>query len=254
MMLVVILKQCYPRPNPTLCTPKMGCDIKVFCIFVAKNKINHVKLYLKMHSDFKERLLAHSESACWEKAKEEWVFENVFYTEERVSCLCTDYPLQNVCVISNNLNKNTRYICSSCANEFLDIDIADKVFASVAKLKGDLSKSVSRDVFEFMCLNINLSMPEIEFYLSAMRKHKLSERQMNYRKIINKKLIDCISYETYLTFSRIWSILMWAENNSWYDTGYVESVKRGGEKKGLFSKRQIEVIDEIFIREVLNNN
>ena len=47
---------------------------------------------------------------------------------------------------------------------------------------------------------------------------------------------------------------MWAENNSWYDTGYVESVKRGGEKKGLFSKRQIEVIDEIFIREVLNNN
>ena len=207
-----------------------------------------------MHSDFKERLLAHSESACWEKAKEEWVFENVFYTEERVPCLCTDYPLQNVCVISNHLNNNTRYICSSCANEFLDIDIADKVFASVAKLKGDLSKSVSRDVFEFMYSNISLSMPEIEFYLSTMRKHKLTERQMNYRRIINKKLIDCISYETYLTFSRIWSILMWAENNSWYETDFVESVKRAGKKKGLFSKRQIEVIDEIFIREVLNNN
>ena len=124
----------------------------------------------------------------------------------------------------------------------------------MAKLKGDLSKSVSRDVFEFMCLNINLSMPEIEFYLSTMRKHKLSERQMNYRRIINKKLIDCISYETYLTFSRIWSILMWAENNSWYETDFVESVKRVGEKKGLFSKKQIEVIDEIFIRVVLNNN
>ena len=47
---------------------------------------------------------------------------------------------------------------------------------------------------------------------------------------------------------------MWAENNSWYETDFVESVKRAGEKKGLFSKRQIEVIDEIFIREVLNNN
>ena len=207
-----------------------------------------------MHLGMKETLLAHSESACWEKAKVEWDFENAFYTEERVPCICTDFPIQNVCVIYNIHNGNRGYVCSSCAKRVLGIDIADKIFGSLAKLKKDLSKSMSRDVLEFLYSRLDLSMTEIGFYLSVMRKHKLSERQMNFKRIINKKLINYLNYETYLTFLRIWNILLWAEVNTWYDSSFVESVNRDGERKGLFSSKQIEKIDEIHYLTVLNDD
>ena len=229
----------------------MECDIKVFCIFVAKNKINHVKLYLIMHSDFKERLLAHSQSDCWENAKEEWYFDNVFYAEEGVPCLCTDYPIKHVCVIGNCENADTKFICRSCANEVLEADIAEEIFSSVEKLKEDITKSMTSRVLEYMMFKGLVSGFEFEFYSNVMDKQDILEGQMNSKKIINQKLIDFTTYETFSTFSKIRSILLWASGNKRYRTNFVESIKRAGERNGLFSKKQIQNIDEIYMKDVV---
>jgi hypothetical protein len=60
----------------------------------------------KTHNEDKlmKEILELSESSEWNKAKEEWKLKNIYFSENKQSCLCGHYPIKEICIIENKLN------------------------------------------------------------------------------------------------------------------------------------------------------
>ncbi|WP_055445532.1 hypothetical protein [Lacinutrix himadriensis] len=198
-----------------------------------------------MHYKLTEEIIKLSNSDIWKKAKLEWVFEYAYYSEDLERCLCGHYPIKNVCVIKNTFNKTQTEVGNCCVNKFLGIEDGNKIFTSIKKLKIDKSKSMSPEVLEYLRKKKVLSDFDYTFYSDTIRKRKLSEKQLVIRERINQKLIDFTSYESNSNFTRINLVLKWAEDNSWFDKSFVNSLKSSCEKKGKLSEKQTLALENI---------
>lgn len=190
-------------------------------------------------------IIDRSESNNWTDAKFEWDFDYAYYSEELESCLCGHYPIKNICVIKNKMNGTITEVGNCCVNKFLNIDDGNKIFTSIKRLKEDISKSMSTEVLEFMKDKKLLSDFEYGFYQDIIRKRNLSEKQLNIKERINQKLLDFTSYESNSNFTRINLVLKWAEQNDWFDTSFIHSLKKSCEKKGKLTTKQEEALENI---------
>lgn len=198
-----------------------------------------------MHFKLTEEIIKLSESEFWESARNEWTFEYAYYSDDLQRCLCGHYPIKNICVIKNKINKTQTEVGNCCVNKFLGIDDGNKIFTSIKRLKEDSTKSMSLEVLEYLYGKKVLSEFEYKFYLDTIRKRKLSDKQIEIRKKINQKLIDFTSYESNSNFSKINLVLKWAENNIWFDTSFVDSLKQSCERKGSLTDNQLNALDNI---------
>ena len=201
-----------------------------------------------MHYKLTEEIIKLSNSDFWNEAKNEWNFEYAYQSEEFQTCLCGHYPIKNICVLKNKINKNETEVGNCCINKFLGIEDGNKIFLSIKRLKEDLTKSMSPEVLEYLNKKKVLSDFDYSFYKDTIRKRKLSEKQLNIRKRINQKLIDFTSYETNSHFSRINLVLDWAKDNSWFDTTFVASLKQNCERKGKLSEKQKDALENIITK------
>jgi len=201
-----------------------------------------------MHYQLTEEIIKLSNSTSWDNAKIEWSFEYAYYSEELQTCLCGHYPIKNVCVIKNTENKNETEVGNCCVNKFLGIEDGNKIFTSIKRLKTDKSKSMSSEVLEYLREKKVVSNFEYDFYSDTIRKRKLSEKQLAIRERINQKLIDFTSYESNSNFSRINLVLKWAEDKSWFDKTFVNSLKTSCEKKGKLTKKQTTALENIITK------
>ena len=198
-----------------------------------------------MHFKLTKEIIKLSESDFWESARNEWTFEYAYYSDDLQRCLCGHYPIKNICVIKNKLNKTQTEVGNCCVNKFLGIDDGNKIFTSIRRLKEDSTKSMSLEVLEYLYGKKVLSEFEYKFYLGTIRKRKLSDKQIEIRKKINLKLIDFTSYESNSNFSKINLVLKWAENNIWFDTSFMDSLKQSCERKGCLTDNQLNALDNI---------
>ncbi|WP_298350635.1 hypothetical protein [uncultured Dokdonia sp.] len=198
-----------------------------------------------MHFKLTKEIIKLSESDYWHSAKNEWNFEYAYYSDELQRCLCGHYPIKNVCVIKNTINKKQTEVGNCCVNKFLGIDEGNKIFTSIKRLKEDPTKSMSPEVLEYLFDKKVLSDFEYKFYLDTLRKRKFSYKQLEIRKKINQKLIDFTSYESNSNFSRINLVLEWAKNNTWFDTNFVHSFKQNCERKGKLTENQSKALENI---------
>jgi len=201
-----------------------------------------------MHFKLTEEILKLSNSKFWESAKHEWSFEYAYYSDELQTCLCGHYPIKNICVIKNVKNNNATEVGNCCINKFLGIDDGNKIFVSIKRLKEDLSKSMSAEVLDYLNSKKILSMFEYDFYTDIIRKRNLTQKQLEIKKRINKKLIDFTSYETNSHFSRINIVLKWAEKNSWFDTNFIQSLKSACERNGKLTEKQKSALENIITK------
>ncbi|WBX72941.1 hypothetical protein PG913_08505 [Tenacibaculum pacificus] len=192
-----------------------------------------------------EEIIKLSNSDIWSSAKLEWNFEYAYYSEELQRCLCGHYPIKNVCVIKNSDNKNETEVGNCCVNKFLGIEDGNKIFTSIKKLKIDKSKSMSPEVLEYLRKKNVLTEFDYKFYSDTIRKRKLSDKQLAIRERINQKLIDFTSYESNSNFTRINLVLKWAEDKSWFDKTFVNSLKSSCEKKGKLTEKQTLALESI---------
>ncbi|WP_145000613.1 hypothetical protein [Olleya sp. Hel_I_94] len=192
-----------------------------------------------------EEIIKLSNSDIWSSAKLEWNFEYAYYSEELQRCLCGHYPIKNVCVIKNTDNKNETEVGNCCVNKFLGIEDGNKIFTSIKKLKIDKSKSMSPEVLEYLRKKNVLTDFDYKFYSDTIRKRKLSDKQLAIREKINQKLIDFTSYESNSNFTRINLVLKWAEDKSWFDKTFVNSLKSSCEKKGKLTEKQTLALENI---------
>jgi hypothetical protein len=198
-----------------------------------------------MHFKLTSEILKLSESNFWDSAKREWNFEFAYYSEELETCLCGHYPIKNVCVIKNIKNNNQTEVGNCCINKFLGIKEGNKVFASINRLKEDISKSMSHEVLEYLNEKKVLTAFEYEFYKDIIRKRNLSEKQKKIKEGINQKLIDFTSYESNSNFSKINKVLKWAEHNNWFDKTFILSLKESCERKGRLTENQKRALENI---------
>ncbi len=198
-----------------------------------------------MHYKLTQEIIKLSESDYWHSAKNEWNFEYAYYSDELQRCLCGHYPIKNVCVIKNTINNRHTEVGNCCVNKFLGIDEGNKIFTSIKRLKEDPTKSMSPEVLEYLFNKKVLTDFEYKFYLDTIRKRKFSYKQLEIRKKINQKLIDFTSYESNSNFSRINLVLKWAEENTWFDTSYVHSLKQNCKRRGKLTENQSKALENI---------
>jgi galactitol-specific phosphotransferase system IIB component len=198
-----------------------------------------------MHYKLTSEIIKRSEADYWDTAKNEWNFEYAYYSEDLQTCLCGHYPIKNVCEIHIRKNGNQTEVGNCCVNKFLGIDDGNKIFISIRRLKEDISKSMSPEVLEYLFDKQVLSEFEYSFYRDTIRKRKLSWKQLEIRERINQRLIDFTRHESNSNFARINLILKWAENNTWFSTDFVISLKENCERNGKLSEKQQAAIENI---------
>ena len=198
-----------------------------------------------MHYKLSKEIIELSNSTLWDKAKLEWRFEYAYYNEDLSTCLCGHYPIKNICVLKNIENGNLAEVGNKCVNKFLNINKGDKVFDSISRLKGDLSKAMSQEALEYLNSKEQLTDFEYNFYCDTIRKRKLSEKQTAIRKRINQKFLDFTHYKSNSDLSKINLVLKWAEDNPRFDTQFILSLKGSYEKYEKLSNKQITALNNI---------
>ena len=172
----------------------------------------------------------------------------IYVSEEPQTCLCGHFPIINICVILNLLNKNKTEVGNCCINKFLGIDTGDKILPSINRLKRDLSKSMSSESLAYLYDKGVISKKEYDFYFDIRKKRNLSLKQESFKQSINKKLIAFTSYERNSIFAKISKILKWAKGRSDFDIKYVESLKHSCQRKGTLTENQKQALNNIINR------
>lgn len=184
----------------------------------------------------------------WNNAKSEWFFEYAYQSDEAEECLCGHYPIKNICVIKNRENGNFTEVGNICINKFLEIKSGNKIFQSITKIKGDKTRSISKEALEYIKSKNGISEYEYNFYSDIIRKRNLSEKQLDLKNKINNKFIVFTSYEANSILKRINKVLKWASSRKSFDTSFVESLKQNFNKYGKLSAKQNESLNNIVNR------
>lgn len=198
-----------------------------------------------MHYKLTEEILKLSVSQYWDNAKLEWYFESAYVSDDKQTCLCGHYPIVNICVIKNRENKNITEVGNCCINKFLGIDDANKIFISIKRLKKDIEKSMSIEVIEYLKSKNLINDFEFDFYKDIHRKRNLTDKQLEIKKRVNKKLLDLTSYEGNSLFARINLVLNWAKNKPSFDISFINSLKSSCERFGKLSDKQKIALENI---------
>ena len=133
-------------------------------------------------------ILKLSESDMWCESKKEWQLHHINKDELPHTCLCGHYPITELCVIKNKLNGNTATVGNVCVKKFIGLP-SDKIFKSIRRISRDIAKSLCVEAVNYLQYKNMMSEWEYKFYLDTMRKLKLSDKQLEKRIEINRKLL-----------------------------------------------------------------
>lgn len=89
-----------------------------------------------------------SDSPLWEKAKHEWLLDQVYIAKEPDTCLCGKYPIKEVCILRNVNNANTATVSNCCVKRFIGLS-SDKIFQAIRRVMENESKSLNRETLVY---------------------------------------------------------------------------------------------------------
>jgi hypothetical protein len=201
-----------------------------------------------MQFSLTEEITKLSVSDYWDSAKLEWNFKYAYQSEQMQTCLCGHYPIKNICVIENTKNNNQTEVGNCCVNKFLGIDKGNKIFESIKRLKEDITKSISGEVLDYLFNKKIINKVEYDFYQDTLKKRNFTIKQLEFRERINQKFLDFTSYEANSFFIRINLVLNWAKNNKWFNTDFVESLRKSCEKNGKLTDSQSQALENIITK------
>jgi hypothetical protein len=199
-----------------------------------------------MHYTLVEEIIIRSVSKDWHTAKTEWYFESAYKSMVSQTCLCTHHPIFNICIIRNKLNNELAEVGNCCINKFLGIDEANKIFDSVNRLKKDITKSMSPETAEYLINKKVINEFEFNFYKDIHRKRKLSYRQLEIKKMINRKFIRFVIKEENSNLTKINLVLDWAKDvERPFDLTFINSLKTYCERTGNLTEKQKNALENI---------
>ena len=137
-------------------------------------------------------ILALSEASDWEVARREWALQDVYEADEPQSCPCGKFPIMEICVIRNRVNKNTAEVGNVCVKRFLGIR-SDLVFTGLKRVRADNDKALNADAIAYFHEKNVLNDWERDFSGDTLRKRELSPGQMSKRRAINLKVLAAVA-------------------------------------------------------------
>ena len=133
-------------------------------------------------------IISRSVATTWDSAKMEWELERIYMDSEK-TCLCSHYPISEICVLKNRKNGVRAVVGNCCVQKFMSIS-SDKLFSAIKRVKKDRNRSVNAEVAELAHKKGYITDWELSFYLDTWRKKKMTEKQMIYRRGINEKILS----------------------------------------------------------------
>ena len=138
-------------------------------------------------------IIENSEANNWVEAKKEWSFTHATFArlEDKEVCLCGHTPIVELCHLSNEHNRNEVIVGNVCVTKFMDIETPiNKILPSLLRIKEKLSRSINSEVLDIAVDKNLINNWELNFYWDTIRKRKLTLKQENIRKKINKKILN----------------------------------------------------------------
>ena len=141
-----------------------------------------------------ERLKGHiiplSTSMDFNVARTEWDLIGVEISEEFDNCPCGK-EIKEHCFIRNRTTGNQTYVGNVCINRFMGITTGS-LFDGLKRIAKDLSANANDAVIEFAHARGYLfGSKEYNFLKSTKLKRNLSSRQMEWKKKINRRIVNC---------------------------------------------------------------
>lgn len=138
-----------------------------------------------------ERLQAHilplSEAKDFDAARTEWRLVAVEISEEFDNCPCGQ-EIKEHCYIENIRTGARTYVGNVCINRFIGIDTGT-LFDGLKRISADDSANANIDVIEYANKNGFLYDNEYAFLVSTRLKRKLTARQLEWKRKINRRII-----------------------------------------------------------------
>jgi hypothetical protein len=139
----------------------------------------------------KTEILSRSRASDWEAAKSEWHLIGISEAEEPETCLCSHFPIIELCTIANRITHSQVDVGNVCVKRFLGFR-SDLIFASIKRVRADITKSVGADATVLFHERNIINAWEYDFQQSTMSKRILTPKQMETRMVINRKILVSI--------------------------------------------------------------
>lgn len=144
-----------------------------------------------------ERLKAHilplSSSALFEVARTEWDLLSVEITEEFDQCPCGQ-EIKEHCYITNRITNQSTYVGNVCINRFIGIDTGS-LFDGLKRIAKDPYANANLDVIEHGLKMGYIYDSEYAFLIHTRLKRKLSDKQLEWKRKINRRISQQISVQ-----------------------------------------------------------
>lgn len=144
-----------------------------------------------------ERLKAHilplSHSDRFEVARTEWHLVSVEITEEFDNCPCGQ-EIKEHCYITNRITGESTCVGNVCINRFIGIDTGS-LFDGLKRIAKDPYANANLDVIEHGRKLGFIYDSEYGFLVETRRKRKLSPKQLEWKRKINRRIIQQTSVQ-----------------------------------------------------------
>ena len=140
-------------------------------------------------SRLKDHILPMSKSDNFDIAKNEWDLVAVEISEEWDSCPCGQ-DIKEHCYIANRVTGHETYVGNVCINRFIGIDTGT-LFDGLKRIAKDPEANPNIAVIEYAWeRGFLFGENEYKFLLSTVRKRNLSQRQVSWKRKINRRILN----------------------------------------------------------------
>ena len=140
-----------------------------------------------------------SEGDKWPQVLREWKLDYVEHLERgegSETCMCTHYPIREVCHIVNTQNHHSAIVGNCCVKKFegeTAFKGTHKIFEALSRIRRDKEASASKALIKYAYNHDIIDEAGYRFYIDIGRKRKLSEKQRSWKISLNHKMIRQIT-------------------------------------------------------------
>lgn len=135
-----------------------------------------------------KNIISLSVSDNWDHAKLEWKLDYVNWTDEPETCLCGHYPINELCVVLNTRNDKRAIVGNCCIKQFFNWTLAN-IIPSMKRISKDEDRSASLDAIRYALEKRWFDEQDFKFYKDIRLKRSLSERQLKWKRSLNRRLL-----------------------------------------------------------------
>ncbi len=140
------------------------------------------------HATLSAEIIALSVANDWTAAKREWQLESVFFEDDPSTCLCSHFPILEVCLLRNVRNGNVAEVGNVCVNKFLGIP-SKIIFDGLKRVANDREKALNAAAADYVHRKGWINDWEKSFLTDTARKRSLTLKQAAKREQINRRIL-----------------------------------------------------------------